>query len=77
MNCDKCGAAIPAGGQFCTGCGSPLTGQSLAQMMAGQWNEGTDQPPRISSDSPLAANLPPWDLVPLHTLLVRRRSVSK
>lgn len=28
-------------------------------------------------DSPLAAQLPPWDLLPAHTLLVRRRPLKK
>jgi hypothetical protein len=31
-------------------------------------------PVQTQSDSPLASQLPGWDLVPAHTLLVRRRS---
>ena len=33
--------------------------------------------PRTPPDSPLATQLPPWDLLPAHTLLVRRRPLKK
>ena len=37
-------------------------------------DKGTGQSSRTSPmDLPLATSLPAWDLVPLHTLLVRRR----
>jgi hypothetical protein len=35
-----------------------------------------DLPPSARGESPLASQLPPWDLVPAHTLLVRRRPVA-
>jgi hypothetical protein len=33
--------------------------------------------PLTPPDSPLATQLPPWDLLPAHTLLVRRRPLKK
>ena len=33
------------------------------------------EPPTGRPESPLASQLPSWDLVPPHTLLVRRRPV--
>lgn len=30
-----------------------------------------------SADLPLATSLPSWDLLPMHTLLVRRKTVSR
>jgi len=34
-------------------------------------------PPQKPADSPLASQLPLWDLTPAHTLLVRRRMIKK
>ena len=34
-------------------------------------------PGTTPADLPLATSLPSWDLVPLHTLLVRRKPVSQ
>jgi hypothetical protein len=37
-------------------------------------DKATGQSTRTNlTDLPLATSLPPWDLVPLHTLLVRRK----
>ncbi len=33
--------------------------------------------PQKLPDSPLATHLPAWDLLPAHTLLVRRRPLKK
>ena len=34
-------------------------------------------PPPRNQEAPLASQLPPWDLVPPHTMLVRRRPVKQ
>lgn len=53
---------------------SPDSGNQYSQTQ----DKGTGQSARTSStDSPLATSLPSWDLVPIHTLLVRRRPGSK
>ncbi|HKG13376.1 MAG TPA: hypothetical protein VKB12_08550 [Pyrinomonadaceae bacterium] len=35
------------------------------------------EPQEPPHESPLAAQLPPWDLLPAHTLLVRRKPLKK
>jgi hypothetical protein len=41
-------------------------------------DKGTEQSAKTApTDLPLATSLPSWDLVPLHTLLVRRKPVSQ
>jgi hypothetical protein len=41
-------------------------------------DKATEQAARTTStDLPLATSLPSWDLVPLHTLLVRRKPVGQ
>jgi hypothetical protein len=58
---------------------TPISPGSDNQALATQdKDKHIEQSPETTpTDLPLATSLPSWDLVPLHTLLVRRKPVSQ
>ncbi len=55
---------------------TPSSSRSVIRSEA-QGKESGQPATATHPDSPFATSLPSWDLLPLHTLLVRRRPVKK
>ena len=80
IRCKYCGSENEDQGRFCFRCGKPMSSQDASQPVG--LSEVPSAPrgePSVQklADSPLASQLPSWDLLPAHTLLVRRRPIKK